>query len=495
MNSLMNKKLAEMREQDKVALLRALSAGDIGVAAAPRAAAGLGIPTNEFMSRPIRVDGRRPFQWAPVARGAALELGGNATADLSHVVDGTDAVILAQPGARIVAGGGRTFLGTVGQMATAGSKLALRVMRIGQELILQQMTQGDLEYGPAAKVTHDLRFVCGGQSNMSLMEERGGWGGFSAALARGLRGSRNLSVDFVNGATGGTPLDRRSAGPSSGPHWWDAATGKPGPALDFFMEQLAIAAADGQDIPMRCFWTQGESDANALQNRRLTTPEFIDTILAVWDHIWARYPEMDFIVNMIGGYEYLVAECGTNAARVGYLRAIEQREKAHHGIEMYDLPRDWWDIHYQYGGYAIAGARMAAHLLNLDHGADNELGPRVTGAKLQEDGKSVILSIDWGRTQPCAPPQVMLQESRPYGIYFLPPGGNPADLPIDAVGARFLGRDLMVRSKQELAGCSVGGPYGCCTDARRGHVLHDMSFNNFSGDRGLPLRSFLVDIT
>ncbi|WP_138464847.1 hypothetical protein [Poseidonocella sp. HB161398] len=487
--------VAEMSAEEKQDFWRTLVQGDVGAAAAARAPMGLGLPTNEFMARPLRVEGRRPFQWAPAARGAALQLGAAATADLSHLLDGSDSMVLASPGARLVAGRGRTFLGTDGQMATAGRKAALRVMRIGDEVILQEVTPAALSYGPAPRLQHDVRFVCGGQSNMSLMEDRGGWGGFSAALARGLEGARNLSVSFVNGATGGTAIDRRSVRGDSEGYWWDAEAAAPGPSLLAFYDALDAGLADGQDLPLRCFWTQGESDANALQNRRMSPAQMTQTVLAVWDHIWARHPGMVFIVNMIGGYDYLAAERGTNAARAAYLQAIAAREKAHQGIEMYDLQRDWLDIHYQYGGYAIAGGRMAAHLLNLDYGAQNALGPRVTAATLQPDRTSAILTIDWGRAQICPPPQVLLQDRRPYGIYMLAPGSDPSQQPLDLAAARFLGRDLLVRSKHDMSGCFLGGPYGCCVEARRGQILHDMSFNNFSGDRGLPLRSFLMKIT
>ncbi|WP_145962858.1 hypothetical protein [Mangrovicoccus ximenensis] len=465
-----------------------------GSSAASRAVIGLGAPTTEFMAKPLRIGGARPFQWAPVARSASIIIGPLVTLDLSHLVDGTDVTVLAQPGARIIAGQGRPFLGTGQTMATVKTGQALRIMRIGPAVILQPVTRGDLAYGSADVLTHDVRFVCGGQSNMSLMEDRGGWGGFSSAVARGLSGSRNMSVHFVNGATGGTPLDLRSAGPGAGPHWWDAGAGQPGPALETFLEKLAEALRDGQDIPMRCFWTQGESDSMALHNRRIATDDYVETILAVWDHIWERHPELEIFANLIGGTDYLVAERGTNAVRAAYLRAIAQRPRARQGIEMYDLPRDWQDVHYQYGGYAMAGGRMAAHLLNFDHGADNALGPQVTGASLQPDGKSVLLQIDWGGSPVCPPQQAVLADRRPYGIYLLPPGADPADDPIDAVDARFEGGNLLLRSRHDLAGCRVGGPYGCCTEARRGHVLHDLTVNNFNGDRGLPLRSFLTDI-
>ncbi|WP_108259854.1 hypothetical protein [Mangrovicoccus ximenensis] len=462
---------------------------------------GLPVPGNQESDAPLAVGNLRPFQWQPLWRPASLVLSGApGVVDLSHVRPGTEGYILANPGDRILAGAGRNFAGrseaagvqSGSVTAGAGGNSLFKVVDFSGNRFLVQEAGPAPSYG-AETIGHDRMFILGGQSNGFRDEEEYGIGGFSYGLAKELASNQDISVQFVNGATGGTAIDRRSVTGGSTAYWWDVGanggTGGPGPVLDTYMAEVAAAAAASGLAPDWTFWTQGESDAGALDSGALTTAEMQATILAVFGYIRATYPAMQFICNFVGSHD-VTSQAGINAARVAYLRVVESESYCHRGAEAYDLPRRQQDIHWMGKAYAIRGARQALIWANAALGQSNATGPVVTAAT-RIDATTVRLSVSGG---PVYCPLPVVHGPQPCGLYALAGGADPAAEPIPLTSCYLDGGLLYVTSETDLAGCQIGGPYGWAPGARGGLWIRDYNRDEFHDWAGNPLGTFLVDV-
>lgn len=259
------------------------------------------------------------------------------------------------------------------------------------------------------------------------------------------------------------------------------------------MANVAAAVSDGAPIPAVCFWTQGETNAGALQAGTLTVAQMVASIRAVWAHIRATYPAMQFMANMIGSHDARNLDPGANAARVTYLNAIAATAYATQGIDLYDLQRAEGDIHYHSSAYAIMGTRLARHHANLMHGQSNFLGPRVTGITFHSGNRGVSLAVDWGG--PAFVPEVPeIYCDRPFGIYALAPGAGAAAVTVPFISGRIGGANIVLTSSVVLTGHQIGGPWGYAPDARRGHIARYYNSDAHHLIAGQPLRSFLIQL-
>ncbi|MBE3637457.1 hypothetical protein [Mangrovicoccus algicola] len=471
---------------------------------AQMARAGIAVPGNENPAAQYVRTKQRPYQFSPWFPGQAIASASPPTRiDLTHMAVGSSAEIFLRSGDVLYAGVGVSFFGQPAVAAplsgtvTATGLSAVRLRRWPAGISVQLVDGASLTHGSAA-LSWDHLIACGGQSNMEGMFTKFGVGGIAYGVAEMIAAPQDLSLRITDGATGGTAIDKRSVPVGLNAYWWDALAngglGAPGPALTTFMNAVAADAALTGITPTITLWTQGESDAQALQDGALTPAQMTASILATFGHIRASWPDMVFICNMIGSHDLRTVDRGANAARVAYLDAIAAAPGyVKQGIEYYDLPREQNNIHYETMAYPIAGVRMAKAWANEVLGQANPLGPRVTAAVLA-DAHTVRLTVDWGGNA-FVPPVPLLRHTRPYGIYAQPAGSDALADTIDLETASIdsSGR-IVLTSAADLTGCVIGGPYGYAEHAARGQILRDYHGDAAHHWPGQPLRSFRMTV-
>ena len=482
----------------KIAVVDETPASGVSEYAPVRTLQGLAVP-NTYGSRFAAVvsGGANAYQLQPVYTQAMLQTSGTATViDCSHVIAGSSVTMYLRAGDKVIAGNGRTFIGRAGGMATASAASVVRVIVISVNLIAIEEISGTAPtYAASDAISYAHSIARGGQSNALRAHSFGGIGGFT----RGARASGWLdtavtaSIKWIDGATGGTAIDKRSVADGATNYWWDAVLGETGPALDTFMSEVADAVSAGAPIPAVTLWTQGESDASALISGALTVAQMTETIRDVWLYIRATYPSMKFIVNMIGSHDNRALDRGANAARVAYLDAIDAEVFATQGVELYDLPRSEGEIHYLEMGYAILGAREARAWSNVVLAQDNTLGPQVTSALLSDGGNTVTLTVDWGGPAYVQEPLEIFAD-QPFGIYALAAGDDASEAPVPFTSGRISGSTIVLTSEVDLTGGRVGGPWGYAANVRFGRTIRDYQYDSVHDWPGQPLRSFIMDL-
>lgn len=459
-----------------------------------RAASAVAVPSTYGSLQPLPVSGPTPYQIQPFhTRASFLMQGPAGVLDCSNMIPGTLAEVYVRSGDKIVAGAGRSFLGRAGGTATGTGNAIVRVIAFYTHIALEEVSGAAPTYAASEPLTYDTTIAVGGQSNANLFALSGGIGGFSWGLRNWLQTPIHKSVRWVNGATGGSALDRRSVSAESDLYWWDNATDLPGPALTTFTAALDAAVADGAPPPAWVMWSQGEADAGAIQVGLFSTNDMVTTIRAVWGHIRALYPGIRFIVNPLGSHDDRTPDRGANAVRVAYLRAIAAENWAHQGAELYDLQRAEGDIHYFGQSYAVAGARLARIWANITDGQSNRLGPRVTGSTVAPGGRSVTLAVDWGSAA-FTPQPSRVNADNPFGIYAIAPGADPVAAPIPLMSVQVADGVIRITSSFDLTGHQIGGPWGYMAEARRGHIIRDLETDPYHLMPGQPLRSFLIQL-
>ncbi|WDA11399.1 hypothetical protein [Paracoccus marcusii] len=461
-----------------------------------RAASAVSGPSVFGSLQPVPVAGPEPYQIQPYHQRGAFQIQGvNGVIDCSNMIPGTQAEIYMRSGDRVVAGAGRSYIGRAGGTATATGVSVVRVSAMFADLYIEEIA------GPAPTYTAtigahlpiDRMLVMGGQSNANLFFRNGGIGGFSWGLRNWLQTPARTSVQWVNGATGGSALDRRSVNAGSENYWWDAIAGAPGPCMTTFTDAADAAVAAGGPAPSFVIWSQGEADAGAIQVGLLTTAQMTSTIRAVWGYIRARYPGIRILACPLGSHDDRNPDRGANAVRVAYLRAIEAESWAFHGAEFYDLQRPEDDIHYLGQSYAVLGARLARIWANVALGQTNSLGPRVTSSVVGAGGRSVNLLVDWGGAA-FTPTMARVNGATPFGIYALAPGADPVTAPIPLMSVEVSGGVIRIASTFDLTGHQIGGVWGYMADARMGHIIRDTQLDPYHLMPGQPLRSFLQQL-
>lgn len=459
-----------------------------------KAASAVAGPAVYGSRQPMLVSGPVAFQLQPLHPRSLVQMIGPAgILDCRDMTLGTVVEVCMRTGDRIVAGAGRNFLGRAGGGLTATGDCIVRVIAMYSVIAIEEVAGATPTYGAAPSISYNASIVWGGQSNALQAHIHGGIGGFSWAMRNWINTPLERSIRWINGATGGTSIDRRSVAVGATNYWWDATAASPGPALDTFMAAVSAAVTDGAPAPTCCFWTQGEGDAGPLQNGALTVAEMTATIKAVWAYIRQTYPSMTFIVNMIGSHDARNVDVGANGARVAYLKAVATTAYAAHGAELYDLQRAEGDIHHHGSAYAIMGARLARIYANEKHGQSNALGPQVTGFVYADGGKTVTLTVDWGGAD-FVPEVADVYSDRPFGIYALAPGASAATANIPFLSGRITDGSIVLTSSVPLTGCQIGGPWGYAPDARRGHIIRDYETDPYHLSPGQPLRTFLIQI-
>ena len=149
------------------------------------------------------------------------------------------------------------------------------------------------------------------------------------------------------------------------------------------------------------------------------------------------------------------------------------------------------NLHYYETGYAILGARFARAWANLSEGQGNALGPRITAAGTQSNGRTLVLSMSAipGGFVPRVP---VMAGPTPYGIYVID-GLDGALVPADY--AQVTGpTQITIYMPRSVRGMKAGGPWGWAPHARQGQTLTDNERDLFHRVPGQPLGTFLIDI-
>lgn len=439
--------------------------------------------------QPLIVSGPTPCQVQPVFDQCTIQMTGAAgTLDCAEMIPGTEVLLSLRSGDKVVAR--ENYVGTSGNVATAAGVSVVRVMKLAGATVISTVA-GPVPAYSTGRVTHDMTIVWGGQSNAQQAHMYGGVGGFTWALRNWIATPLNRSVRSVQGATGGTAIDSRCVDAGQTSYWWNAANNTPGPALTTYMNAVAAAVSDGAPAPEWCFWVQGESDVGAMYLDRLTVAQLRDTIVRVWGHIRATYPNMKFLVGMIGGFEQRLVDLGASRVRNAYLGAIASVSYATLGAELYDMPRLHNNLHYYDTAYAILGARLARSWANIAQGQANRTGPKVIAAGTQNNGRTLILSFS-GMSASFVPRTPLAAGPAPYGIYVIE-GDDGAMVPM-AYGEFQSNGQLALFAPRSVRGMKVGGPWGWAQHARQGQVITDDDRDLYHRVPGLPLSSFLIDI-
>lgn len=459
-----------------------------------RAVAGSAAPNSYGTHQPLEISGPVPFQLQPFQSRSCVQMQGAAgVIDCSYVVPGTVCEVFLRAGDKVIAGNGRNFVGQSVGMATATGESIVRIVAFYGRVGIEQVCGPAVSFSVADAIAYNDAVVLGGQSNAQLGYSYGIIGGFSKAMRTSIATPLPRSVRWINGALGGTAIDRRSKPAGSTEYWWDAVAGAPGPSLNNFMTVMADAISSGSPVPSICYWTQGEADTNALQSGTLTIAQLTESILSVWAWIRSTYPNMRFVANMIGSHDQRLQDRGATAVRRAYLQAIQQASYASHGVELYDLQRADGDVHYFGHAYSVMGARFARHYANLLHGQSNVLGPRVTGATLAAGNRTLRLAVDWGGPIYAADP-VFDYSPQPFGIYLLAPNALPSANPLKLLSGSIEAGQIVLRSGFDMAGHQVGGPWGFAPFARRGQIIRDAQADLYHLMAGQPLRSFHIQL-
>lgn len=437
----------------------------------------------------IVTGGATAYQVQPVFDQSSIQLQGPAgTLDCAEMIPGTEVLVYLRSGDRVIAK--ENYVGASGNIATATGVTAARVIRLSGATVFQ-MLAGPAPTYSIGKATHDVTIVWGGQSNAQQAHQYGGMGGFAWALRNWIQSPLTRSIRSVQAATGGSAMDRRSVDSGVTNYWWNTTNNTPGSALTTYMNAVAAAVADGAPAPEWCFWVQGESDVDGMALGRLTTTQLRDTIVRVWDHIRATYPNMKFIVGMIGSFEQRNIDIGASRVRNAYLAAIANVSYATQGPDLYDLPRMFNNLHYYETGYAILGARFARAWANLSEGQGNALGPRITAAGTQSNGRTLVLSMN-AAAAAFIPRTPIVAGPTPYGIYVID-GLDGALVPADYAQITGSGQ-MTLFMPRSVRGMKVGGPWGWAPHVRQGQVLTDSERDLYHRMLGQPLGTFLIDI-
>ncbi|RJL13684.1 hypothetical protein [Paracoccus siganidrum] len=376
---------------------------------------------------------------------------------------------------------------------TPGVYTVVRVFRIVGRIIYHVMTGSVVESSTAPIRARSIAF--GGQSHIA--------GGFAQGLVAGLLdGMANMqwrpggnwmptpvhwTPHCINGATGATAITSISQ-PSC---WWINDTQSDGPALTTWKNRITTAVTDGQPVPEDVIWAQGEGDTQALTNGTLSLAVHWADMQAVFNEmrnflIGLGATDPQFYIGMLGCGEssgLRARSRGYTAVRQNYLRLIAETAWVHYACELYDLPRVYNDIHYNFLGHYTHGYRYSRAVNNVRAGQNNRLGPQVTSATLEDGGRTVRLTISGGDIR---------MPSNPAAPWIIPAGGDAQSPGVPVTRVRTDGNDLLVTAAQDLTGCRVIYPDGAVPNPRGDSIIYDVSDVHVKMP-GLPLRTFITD--
>lgn len=365
-------------------------------------------PDWSFGRKTMRVTGLSSPYWyvvqPPFAKGCTIAVNeGTHTADLSHLVDGTEVVITSRYGCNIYAGDGVTFLNSAGNnLANLPADGMVRVTKLedfnGTKLLLEELA-GTPTYSSTTRPAMGASILLAGQSQWELGATAGGIGGFEDELVTtsSLWGGNYVTKDgtaryYINGATSGSAADMRSNGTN---YWWNATGATPGPALTACIADITAATGSGQPAPVTIMWRQGEADMAAIDAGTITQAQYVATLGAIFDYIIANGAGASpkFIVTPPGANDLALYFNGAMGVQAGYLDLIAARSDVFLGPGMFDLPRPFEDVHLTDIGYYTLGVRDAVAYAKHVNAESLSLGPEITAATLAGDGLSVALTV------------------------------------------------------------------------------------------------------
>ena len=291
--------------------------------------------------------------------------------DLSLMIEGTSATIFSTAAQTWRLHSGATnFTGQSHNRATLTGEGHVIATRIGGRVCLTAGS-GTLTYDTSALPAAKQSFLGAGQSNEVFMHQHGGIGGFLDGIAKSSWMTEGVilpSVYFIDGSTGGTSLLEASV---PGTNWWyDDATDTQGAPLLSCLAAINAAVADGQPSPETITWTQGESDAAAMQAGFISVTQYKDALKEVWQIIRDRCisqgaTDPQILVNEVGASDLTLRRVGTSRVRQATLEAIAETSYAFYAATNVDAPRVWGDVHYTSNAYHALGRRRARAWFNM----------------------------------------------------------------------------------------------------------------------------------
>lgn len=467
--------------------------GSLSVVALDRTRIALPVPDLNFDRLAYAPVAAADVQYQSVMPQSQVNLSGlTGRLDLTHMIAGTMLTVVG-PGS-VYAGDSAVFQMSGGaNLLTLESGEAARIESVAGALHVFASNGSTLAYSTITAPIHDYSVVCGGQSHARYFIARGGVGG----LMRGLRDSTwlsaalDLDINFIDGATGGSAIDRRSSDTN---YWWDAGAGTPGPALTNFLAQVGSAVSGGQPQPSACLWMQGEADTAAVQSGAISIDELAATIDAVFSHIQSQVdfpPEFRFIITQIGTSRISTQQrIAASGVRIAYQSVIDSRPDTVLGPEVYDLPQEVDDIHLNGKGCFLWGYRMARCVANEIFGQANSLGPTISSVA-NAGGSLLNIAIVSRSGSPTSAPGNLGRniDDGPYPWGHMAIDENDEMVPALYGYRDTLGRPLLV-FKRPVAGLRIVFPAGYFPEVAEGR--YDKDSQGHFGVSGLPIRSTIT---
>lgn len=473
--------------------------GEMRIEAVCREVAGVPFPDERFGLAPffhtstkyvIANEVIQPNEFQTRASGAKV--------DLSYIEDGIWNDIVLKGTATIYAGHGRTFFGSANNLATfASSPTFCRAKWVDMGggaagVVLEVIAGSAPTYSTISDPVHETSIITGGQSQKEGGLRYGLAGGFSRGTrnATWMETALDLDLRYVDGATGGSAVDSRSSGSN---YWWDASGPSDGPAMTTWKAAVDAAIAEGQPVPECIDWAQGEADAPALQAGLLTVSQLNASIQAVFaemrTYLLGKGASNPQIIVMMPGSDESTVRQGMVGVHWAYQTAITNLSYAHLGIEMYDLPRPYDDVHLNQLGRYTVGYRNARAYGNIMLGQANDLGPEVLTA-VRDGTRTAVLTFSASAVMPKGDiNDTTARGPYPFGLGAIPAGFTGSQAMIPLAGGRVVGSTIELYSHTSLSGariCRAGHDAGArMAQHVRSDDLHVKSL-------GMPLRTFVT---
>lgn len=479
--------------------------GVVSAEAAARAAQVFVQPNGYRSRKGTTYAGTTWYAVQPVFAQDILTVSGAGKIDLSYVMPNTSLTVrTAASVVELWAGRGRTFFGqSANNQALIPADSVFTIRSIVNDIFIEPII-GTPAYDTIAEPEMDRSILLAGQSQRKQYGQSGGIGGFMRGIidTAWVQSAIDESINWIQGSTGATAIDRRSVGPSDTNYWWDAAAndglGGPGPALDTCIAAIGAAVAAGQPAPDWVFWALGESDAVALASGDLTMAQATASLTAVWQYIRANgATDAKFLASPLGAQDYST-DPGFSGSRAAVLAAIAANPAwAFHGVEYFDMPRLFSQVHLLDMGYAAWGYREARAWANLAHAQSNDLGPTFASATLSEDKNAATIAFSKiGSNYPIAGTvsRGVVEGPQPFGIGIIPAGQPATATPIPARRGYSSGADIVIEADQSLEGCTLIFPYGTYPGHRHSTFVRDFTADIYHAIPGLPMRAWMSDV-
>lgn len=360
----------------------------------------------------------------PTVRDRVVSIANSAaTVDLEYLPLGRTVTISAGSGCRVFAGDTSAFSGQSSMNhAVFSSEAVFRATRVGNtRVLLEPLSGGAPVYSSFTRPAMGRNTILAGQSQNAIGGTRGLIGGFvDEMMTAGVSGQiDNTSNYFVRSAVSGSSATKTA----TSNYWWDDQLNQPGPLLLAAVSAAQAAVSAGQPAPTWLIWRQGEADARSIETGALTGAAYKAAMRAIWLHFRGVWPGIRVIASPPGASDQPISKRGMASIRQAYLELTEEFTWANYGHEMYDVPRNYGNVHPTDDGYYVMGIRDALVMQLVDGTASPNLGPRVLSAVRNANG-TITVEIGGAPSNGLSPAAPMDNGPSPYGFSLLV--GDPA---------------------------------------------------------------------